>query len=229
LPNLLLPITLFSGDSAGAAVRQASLYVREQWRINTVGLGVLTVAGLIVLAAVLWFRGPAAGLGAASTGQGYDLRLSHYALALTGTRERLFVLERWKTDSDPPSGASVNLLIVNSDDASSRWMFPDNGQTILSRDELHITDSGTIYSPVTGLVLTASNTAGESARESLYYYRIGGGPAVRFLTADSIVSAQQAGSDRYLVIYRNRTHTTAAVFSLVDFRVVTEKPVPDVP
>jgi hypothetical protein len=228
LPKPCPPITLFSGNSAGAAVRQASLYVREQWRINSVGLGALTVAGLIVLALVLWFRNPVMGLGPASTGQGYDLRLSHDALALTGTRERLFVLERWKTDTDPPSGASVNLLIVNSDDASSRWMFPDNGQTILSRDELHIADNA-IYSPVTGLVLTVSNTAGEKARESLYYYRIGGGPAVRFLTADGIVSAQQAGSDRYLVIYRNGTHTVAAVYSLVDFRVVTEKPVPDIP
>jgi hypothetical protein len=203
--------------------------LREQWRTNTVGLSALAVAGLIVLALALWFRDPALGLGSASTGQGYDLRLSHDALALTGTRERLFVLERWKTDADPPSGASVNLLIVNSDDASSRWMFPDNSQTILSRDELHGTDGSPIYSPVTGLVLTVSNTAGEKARESLYYYRIGGGPAVRFLTADSIVSAQQAGSDRYLVIYRDGTHTMADVFSLVDFRVVTEKPVPDVP
>jgi hypothetical protein len=214
------------------SLRQPSLYLREQWRSNTVGLGALAVAGLIVLVLALWFRGPAAGSGgwgSAGSAQDYDVRLSHDAVALTGTRERLFVLERWKANADPPTGASVNLLIVNSDDASSRWMFPDNGQTILSRDELHMTDGGTIYSPVTGLVLTVSNTAGESARESLYYYRIGGGPAVRFLTVDSIVSAQQAGSDRYLVIYRSGTRTVAAVYSLVDFRAVAEKIVPDIP
>ena len=213
-------------------VRQPSLYLREQWRTNTVGLGALAVAGLVVLALVLWSRDPvpgSGGLGFAPTGQGYDFRLSHDAVALTGTHERLFVLERWKTDADPASGASVNLLIVNSDDASSRWMFPDNGQTILSRDELHVTDSGAGYSPVTGLVLTASNTAGEKARESLYYHRVGGGPAVRFLTADSIVSAEQAGSDRYLVLSRNGTRTVATVYSLVDFRAVTERKVPDVP
>jgi hypothetical protein len=146
---------------------------------------------------------------------------------LNGSRERLFVLERWKTGASQPSGASVNLLIVDSDDASSQWMFPDNGQTILLRDELHATE-GTL-APVSGLVLTVGNTGGEKQQESLYYYRVGGGPAVRFLTADAIVSADQAGPDRYLVIYRNGTHTTAAIYSLVDFRVLVEKAAPDAP
>jgi hypothetical protein len=213
-------------------LRQPSLYFRQQWRSNTVGLGALAVAGVVVLALVFWLRGPAApgsAQGGPQHGTSADYRLSHDAVLLSGTRERLFVLERWEPHSDQPSGASVNLLIVNSDDASSRWMFPDNGQTILTRDELHGIEGSSTYSPVTGLVLTVSNTGGEEQRQSLYYYRVGGAPAVRFLTADAIVSADQVASDRYLVIYRNGARTTAAVYSLVDFHPVSEKNTPDVP
>lgn len=209
-------------------MRQPSLYLRQQWHTGTAGAGVLAVAGLVVLAFMFWHHDPAPpGSGPYSAAQDAEYRLSQESVVLSGTRERLFVLERWKTDAGQPSGASVNLLIVDSEDASSQWMFPDNGQTILSRDELRTTDGA--FSPVSGVVLTVSNTGGEKQRESLYYHRVGGGPAVRFLTADAIVSADQTSPDRYLVIYRNGTRTTAAVYSLVDFRVLAEKAAPDVP
>lgn len=193
---------------------------REHWRNGTLGLGMLAAAAVVVLALALWFRGP----GAATSQAKYEYHLSHDAIVLAGTRERLFALERWQAPASQPAGASVNLLIVNSDDASSRWMFPYNGQTILIRDELHGGDTAA-YAPVTGLVLTVA--AGE--RQSLYYYRVGGGPAVRFLTAESIIAADQAAAERYLVIYRNGARTTAAVYSLVDFRAVSERNTPEIP
>jgi hypothetical protein len=206
-------------------VRQPSLYLRQQWRTNTVALAALTLAGLVVVGFALWrLVPPSPGPQAAASQTTEDYRLSHDAISLSGTREKLFVLEHWRKGA---SGASVNLLIVNSDDATSRWMFPDNGQTILSRDELHGGD-GT-FSPVTGLVLTVSARGSEKPRESLYYYRVGGGPAVRFLTVDTIISADQAGSDRYLVLARKDGRMTAALYSLIDFRVLAEKPAPDIP
>ena len=208
-------------------MRQPSLYLRQQWRTNTVGVGAL--AAVVVLTLALFFGGSLFGGSHASTrsAQDYDYRLAHDPIALNGTREKLFVLERWITGWGGPSGASVNVLIVDSDDASSRWMFPDNGQTILTRDELHANDGA--LAPVTGLVLTVTNASGESQRESLYYWRVGGGPAVRFLTADTVVSADQAGPDRYLVVYRNGVRTLAAVYSLIDFNVMAQKPAPEVP
>lgn len=205
-------------------MRQPSLYLRQQWRTNTAGLAVLTLVGLIAVGFALWRLVPAPnGPQAAVSQAADDYRLSHDAIALSGTRERLFVLERWKSGA---GGAAVNLLVVNSDDASSRWMFPDNGQTILSRDELHSSEG---FAPVTGLVLTVSARGSEKPRESLYFYRVGGGPAVRFLTVDTVISADQAGSDRYLVLARKDGRLTAALYSLIDFRVLAEKPAPDVP
>jgi hypothetical protein len=204
-------------------VRQPSLYLRQQWRTNTAALAGLTLAGLVVVGFALWRLVPPEPQAIASQAAD-DYRLSHDAITLNGTREKLFVLEHWKGGA---TGAAVNLLIVNSDDATSRWMFPDNGQTILSRDELHGGDGG--FVPVTGLVLAVSARDAEKPRESLYFYRVGGGPAVRFLTVDTIISADQAGSDRYLVLARKDGHMTAALYSLIDFRVLAEKPAPDVP
>jgi len=209
-------------------VQQASTFFRQH--LNTASIAAFGLAGAVILVASLigWLRSPFVvdgdSMGLRDRGD-YELQLSHDGVTLAGTSERLFGLERWKRDSGEPSGASVNILIVNSFDATSRWMFPDNGQTILSRDELHASDGA--FAPVTGLVLAVSNRDGD--RQSLYCYRVGGGPAVRFLTADSIVTAQQAGIDRYLAIYRNGGTTTAAVFSLVDFRVLASKPLPDTP
>lgn len=206
----------------GDAVRQPSLYVRDTWRIGTGTIVSAIAAAIVLIGLILWLRmPPGADNGAARSD--VDYRLSHDAITLAGTPEKLFRLERWQKDA--ASGAVANILIVNSSDASSRWMFPDNGQSILNRDELHGSETAGLYAPVTGLVLTVAT----GARESLYYYRVGGGPAVRFLTADSIISADQTTTDRYLVIYRNEARVTAAVYSLVDFRAVSEKPAPDIP
>jgi hypothetical protein len=199
-------------------VRQPSLYLREQWRTNTVGLGALAVAGLVVLALILWYREPVATAGGDAK-ERTEYSLSHESIPLSGTRETLFALERRAGDAS----TIVNLLVVNSDDATSRWIFPDNGQIILSRNELHMNTGS--YSPVSGLVLTVS----AGARESLYSYRVGGGPAVRFLTADSVVSVQQVAPDRYLVVSRTGEKTTATVYSLIDFSTVAQKEAPEVP
>jgi hypothetical protein len=211
----------------GGGVRQPSLYFREQWRTNTAGLAALAVAGLVIVGFVLWRLVPPAPTASTGSAQSTDeYRLSHNAVSIAGSSVKLFVLDRWH---DHASGSAVNMLIVDGSDATSRWMFPDNGQTILSRDELHSGDGASVFSPVTGLVLTVSNTGGEASRESLYFYRVGGGPAVRFLTADDIISGQQVGSDRYLVLSRSGLHRTAAVYSLIDLRVLAEKPMPDIP
>lgn len=211
------------GDGWGRLLRAPSVDLRGGWRVKTLGLGALALGSLVLLTLVLWFREPVA---AADSGS-FDYRLSHDAVMLSGTRERLFALERWQAQADQPAGASVNLLIVNSDDASSRWMFPDNSQTILRRDELHASDGMGIYAPVSGLVLTVAS--GDRQRQSLYYYRVGSGAAVRFLTADTIISGDQVGPDRYLVIYRDRARTAAGIYSLVDFRSVAEREMPEIP
>jgi hypothetical protein len=65
--------------------------------------------------------------------------------------------------------------------------------------------------------------------ESLYYYRVGSGTAVRFFTADRILATQQFGADRYLVIYEDRNGAGANLYSLYDLKLLSTKPLPSVP
>ena len=222
-------------------MRDTRTYFRYLWQFNAVVIAILGLVAVVALLS-LFFRSlfdapprpsPAdfSQMGAA---HGFTFRLARDAIPLAGTRERLFVLERWQGDPSAPNaaGVDVNLLVVNGEDASSHWMFPANDQTILSRDILHA-DAGA-FSPVSGMVLTVldhdvSDDGGRRDREALYCYRVGGGQAVRFFTADTIMAAQQAGPDRYLVIYRNGKSATAEIFSLIDFHSIAKRPLPDVP
>jgi len=52
--------------------------------------------------------------------------------------------------------------------------------------------------------------------------------AVRLLAADLIVSGQQTSSDHYLVVYENGSSAIAATFSIPEFKLVAEKPLPKV-
>lgn len=226
---------------AGAPLRDTRTYFRYLWQFNAV---VIAILGLVAVTALLslFFRSlfdapprpSASDYAQVGAAHGFVFRLARDAVALPGTHERLFVLERWRGDPGAPnaSGNDVNLLVVDGDDASSHWMFPANDQTILSRDVLHA-DAGA-YSPASGMVLTVlDHDVGDDGsrrnREALYCYRVGGGQAVRFFIADTIMAAQQAGPDRYLVIYRNGKSATAELFSLVDFHSIAKRPLPDVP
>jgi hypothetical protein len=51
---------------------------------------------------------------------------------------------------------------------------------------------------------------------------------VKFFTADRVLVAQQAGADRYLVIYENGDKAAAQLFSLLDFKPLSQSPLPDV-
>jgi hypothetical protein len=211
-------------------VLNADTFFRYLWRFNAVAIGVLALAGIVALSsgAVIWALDPPPPDNNAvpiASGHGYAFRLEPKAIPLNGTNEQLFVLQRLNTSE--PEGATANLLVVNTDDASNHWMFPDNGQTILSRDELHTMDPSGDFSQVIGVVVEVT-TDSKADRESLYYYRVGGGPAVKFLTARNILSMQQVAPDRYLVLYRNENRPVAALFSTLDFKSLSERPLPDV-
>ena len=64
---------------------------------------------------------------------------------------------------------------------------------------------------------------------SLYVYRAGATEAVKIITADDFLSVQQIGTDKYLVICENGKTATATTFSLPDFKLQSEKPLPNVP
>ena len=231
-------------------MQNAEKYFRYLWRFNAVTMAVIGFAVVVAVVAnllsTLWSAPHSGAVGnfapvSMSAEHGYTYGLARDALRLSGTREELFALKRWKGAGYGASSANaqdVNLLIVDDGDATSHWLFRGYDRTILSRDEVHASDVADInaYSPVVALVLTVldadTNKDGRidgKDRQSLYVYRVGGASAVKFFTADDVLSARQVGTDRYLVIFENGNKAAAQIFSMVDFKPLSQKPLPDVP
>ena len=225
-------------------MQNAEKYFRYLWRFNAVAMAVIGLAIVIAFVANLmssFWSAPHPGSSGSfapvpkNAGHGYTYRLAHDAIPLSGTHEQIFALKRWKDGSD---GQDVNLLVVDDGNAKSHWLFRGTERTILSRDEVHASDVANFnaYSPIVAIVLTVldadTNKDGEidrKDREALYVYRGGSAAAVEFFTADRILAAQQAGADRYLVIYENGNKAAAQLFSLLDFKPLAQNPLPDVP
>jgi hypothetical protein len=224
----------------GVPVQNAEKYFRYLWRFNSVAMAVIAAAVMVAFVAnllsSLWtapHSGPAGSFAPVpkSAEHGHTYRLARDAIRLSGTREEIFALKRWKSDSDAPD---VNLLVVDDSSAASHWLFRGTDRTILARDEVHASDIADVnaYSPVVALVLTvldADKSQDGKARESLYIYRVGGAFAVKFFTADHVLATRQIGTDRYLVVYENGDQAAAAIFSMVDFKPLAQDPLPDVP
>ncbi len=235
---------------SGAGVRDLSKHFRFLWRFNAVVVAVIGFALIVAFVAnmvsPLW-----SGRSAQTTGtfappknaeHGYTYKLGADVIRLAGTSEALFILRRWKgaaheadATGAEPGAQDVNLLAVNGNSAAGHWLLRGTNQRILSRDELHTSDGANYNeaSPVMALVLTVAEPDRDSAgkeRESLYFYHVGGGGnAVRFFTADRILAGQQVGADSYLVIYKDGETAGTDLFSLVDFRLLSSKPLPDIP
>jgi len=225
-------------------VQDLNKHFQYLWRFNAVamaviGLGII-VAFVVGLVTSLWGGRQLDSAGAfgpvpnAAKG-GYTYRLENNAIHLAGTSEAMFVLRRWKGEpreggSRASSGQDVNLLVVNGSNAESHWLFHGTDRRILSRDELHASDTSSYNdaSPVVALVLAVAEADAGEEHESLYYYRVGGGTAVRFFTADHILARQQFGTDRYLVIYEDRHSAGTNLFSLIDFKLLATKKLPEI-
>jgi hypothetical protein len=225
-------------------MRDASKYFQYLWRFNAV---VMAVIGFAIVAAFvtnllssLW-NAPDSGAAGSfapvprSAEHGYTYRLARDAIRLSGTRDEIFVLKCWKGDSE---ARDVNLLVVNNVSAASHWLFRGTDRTILARSEVHASDivDFNVYSPVVALVLTVADADSNEDdridgkdRQSLYFYRVGAAAAVKFFTADRVLAAQQVGTDRYLVIYESGNKAAVQLFSMLDFKPLSQNPLPDVP
>lgn len=234
---------------AGACVQDLSKHFQVLWRFNAVAMAIIGLAVIVAFVASvlspLWSSRNTDVTGTfappKTAEQGYTYKLGNDAIQLAGTSEALFVLRRWRTAARDANSATaeasaqdVNLLAVSGNDATAHWLLRGTNQRIMSRDELHLSDV-TAYnetSPVVALVLSVAEkdrSGANAGRELLYIYRVGGRNAVRFFTADHIFANQQIGADRYLVIYENGKTGGTDLFSLVDFRLLSSKPLPDIP
>ncbi len=181
----------------------------------------------------------------------YTYRIESEPLATTGTNERILVLRRWQgepkeyglADISKVSSYSrsdvqdVNFLVVDGDSAASHWLFPGYDRSILSKDAVYGARPATnTEQPLLAWVIQTvdadTNKDGELTpkdRKSLYVYRVGAGEAVKFLTTDNVLATQQIDADKYLVVYEKGKTATAATFSVPDFKLLSEKPLPNVP
>ena len=161
--------------------------------------------------------------------------------------QKLFVLQRWEGETAQPglsdsysgrSGQDVNLLIVDETGAG-RWVFRGNERTISSRNTILESEqkAGSGETPqATGLAITVidSDTNGDGRltakdRQTLYGYRLGSERPVKLMTADDFLGARQFGVDKYLVVYAEKDNARVAVFSLPDFKLISDNPLPNVP
>ena len=160
---------------------------------------------------------------------------------------KLFLLQRWKGTEEQPeySGSlrgdymqDVNILLVDGNGAG-HWVFRGNERTISARDTIleSVSDTGNSQEQnAIGLAITVidADTNGDGKltakdRKTLYGYLLGSEGAVKLMTADDFLGASQFGADRYVVVYADKETARSAVFSLPDFKLISDNPLPNVP
>ena len=188
-----------------------------------------------------------------------DYGVSRTQLALGAVHEQVIPLKRWEA---PPKDyglrssyslmemristgsmavGAVNLLIVDGDTGSSRWMFKGYGRMILTADAVYPANavasaSGTYETDAIGLVLTVrerdTNHDGkvdEKDGVTLYAYLAGMPEPMKLVSAEIIIAMRQTGSEKYQIIFEDAKTAYTATFSITDFKLISKKPLPNVP
>ena len=138
-----------------------------------------------------------------------------------------------------PSQA-VNVMVFDNKSGKGAWIFPDNNQVITSRDAVYEgaakanTAPGTDPRPVVGMVMivTAADKAAKAKsadKLSVYLWTKGAPTAVKLLAADGLQSLGQSGADRYVVVYQKGKETRAAVYSVPEFKKLSDNSLPEAP
>jgi len=232
---------------------------RYLWRFNAVvlaGIGI-AVACVVAFSVLDGWRSdqPAPAGHFAPVPQGAEKTFT-YRLESNGVRqqvgqEELIALGRWAGSPESyglsrgvservsPQSNRVNLLAVDQATAESHWLFKGYDRAIVADEVVYDTISQrpdhSSSSPVALAMLVIDSDTNkdgeltEKDRQSIYIYRPGEAGAVRLLTADLIVSHKQTSNDHYLVIYENGSAGVAASYSLPEFKLIAEKPLPKVP
>ena len=146
----------------------------------------------------------------------------------------------------------VNLLAVDTRTSASHWLFHGYDRMILTEDAVYelapadtnrssptiISANGTGRGAQLAIALVLQTVDADTNKDgklsakdehSLYVYRAGASEVVKIIAADDFLSTQQIGLDKYLVVYENGKTATAASYSLPDFKLLSEKPLPNVP
>jgi hypothetical protein len=134
----------------------------------------------------------------------------------------------------------ANLMDIDEKTGEGFWLFKGKNRNIVMRDPVRQGDlaEGAVVDsrPFMGLVMLVveqdTNKDGQltaSDGTSVYYWKQGTTQAVKLLGAEQSVGGGQMNGKRYSVLYKKGGKTISVLYSLPDFRLISEKTLPDVP
>ncbi len=219
-------------------------FFRFVWRFNAVLIALVGILGfgLTIFGGLQLFSGERP-LPVQATDDEVQYNLEPANEPLTGTGEFLFTLKRSRgglhgSYSSGRAEQDANYLAVRGDTAAGVWLFPHSGQVIWSQTNIQKTmpAAGPGSDTVTAVVMTVADDDTDKDgvfttqdRQSLYAYRVGGGPAEKFFSADNISHVAQIDGARLLVIFTDKGVLGAATFSTGNFALLNRSALPAAP
>ncbi len=171
----------------------------------------------------------------------YNVALGGYdspGLDQTANRYALFVLNRSEGPSYYGMSEAVNVMLIDDDTAEGHWAFKGVNRAIILRDAIRkgpLEATATIDArPVIGLLMWVQeyDVAKNGARVTkpgvtFYRWTISKAEAVKLLTVQEGLASGQIDANRYSIVYRKDGKIISAMYSLPDFKLITEKVLPD--
>lgn len=140
------------------------------------------------------------------------------------------------------AGDATNVMIVDEKTGEGHWLFTGTDRGIVARDAIYqgapVVNApvGVDPRPVIGLVMwvaqSDTNKDGQLTQDdavTLYSWHQGETSAVKMLSADDVLTGGQEGADRYMVVYRQGKTLKSAFYSVPDFKLLSEKVLPEPP
>jgi hypothetical protein len=143
---------------------------------------------------------------------------------------------------------AVNLLVIDTQSGASKWLFGGYKRRILSQEAVYQgapkqpaplpaqSGSKTAIATAIALVLRTidadTNKDGELDSkdvQSLYYFRSNNARAVKFFSAEYILSSGETDTGDYLIVYEQGREAFAATFEIPDFKLKSTQKLPEVP
>jgi hypothetical protein len=175
----------------------------------------------------------------------YEVALAPYGSKVTDTTTAgydIFVLNRtaWPEGAEfYPGPDVVNVMDIDPETGSGQWAFKGTARTIIMRDPVRKGDAsgGSATGPHSVVALVMWVHDGDIGKDgfftdkdgiSVYVWRLGKTPAVKLLRAEDGISTGQSSATRYNIVYKKGKQTISAVYSVPDFKLVSENVLPEV-
>lgn len=154
-----------------------------------------------------------------------------------------YVLSRTSPPLVGPSGVAVgytapetvNLMAIGAN-GEGHWLFKGTKQSIIARDMVREGPAPLVQGyptvdtrPVIAAVMWVCEDAKSVAKPVAYLWKKGATEAVKLFEMDEGVGLGQMAEDRYQIVYKKGKETRAAVYSVPDFKLISDKALPEAP